>query len=226
LPPSRPAGACFSWPWCLDISTSSPHSSTRRVTSANRPSGPTRLTPFARASSTVGGGANVAQQYLEAGLLGELQIHPLSALLGRALTGADTPRRGMVQVSPLLEHPMSAGHAVTITPSDAHVEVRLDGELLATTDHALRLDETGLPSRYYLPQDDVRMDLLRPTSFHTTCPFKGEASYWSANVGGQTHDGIVWAYEAPIPAAAEIAGFLSFYPNRTEITVDGEVLTA
>jgi uncharacterized protein (DUF427 family) len=145
---------------------------------------------------------------------------------GRALTGADTPRRGMVQVSLVLKHPMSAGHVVTITPSDAHVEVRLDGELLATTDHALRLDETGLPSRYYLPQDDVRMDLLRPTSFHTTCPFKGEASYWSANVGGQTHDGIVWAYEAPISAAAEIAGFLSFYPNRTEITVDGEVLTA
>jgi uncharacterized protein (DUF427 family) len=72
----------------------------------------------------------------------------------------------------------------------------------------------------------VRMDLLRSTSFHTTCPFKGEASYWSADVNGQSHDGIVWAYPEPIPAAAEIAGFLSFYPNRTEITVDGEVLAA
>jgi uncharacterized protein (DUF427 family) len=121
---------------------------------------------------------------------------------------------------------MSAGHTVTITPSNAHVEVRLDGELLAASHRPLRLDETGLPPRYYLPRDDVRMDLLRPTSFHTTCPFKGEASYWSANIGGQTHDGIVWAYEAPISAAAEIAGLLSFYPNRTEITVDGEILTA
>jgi len=132
----------------------------------------------------------------------------------------------MMHVSVVLKDPMSAGHTVTITPSDAHVEVRLDGELLATTDHALRLDETGLPSRYYLPQDDVRTDMLRPTSFHTTCPFKGEASYWSVDAGGQTHDGIVWAYEAPSPAAGEIAGFLSFYPNRTEITVDGEVLSA
>lgn len=121
---------------------------------------------------------------------------------------------------------MSTGHTVTITPSDAHVEVRLDGELLATTDNAVRLDETGLPSRYYLPPHDVRMDLLRPTSFHTTCPFKGEASYWSVDVGGQTHDGIVWAYEAPIPAAADVAGFLSFSPDRTQITVDGDVLTA
>jgi len=119
---------------------------------------------------------------------------------------------------------MSSGHTVTITPSDAHVEVRLDGELLAATDSALRLDETGLPSRYYIPKSDARMDLFQPTSFHTTCPFKGEASYWSVEVGGARHDGVVWAYEAPIAAAADIAGLLSFYPDRAEITVDGETL--
>lgn len=121
---------------------------------------------------------------------------------------------------------MTAGHTVTITPEDAHVEVRLGGELLAATDNALRLDETGLPARYYIPKSDVRMELLRPTSFHTTCPFKGEASYWSVDVDGETHDGIVWGYEAPMSAAADIAGFLSFYPDRTEITVNGETLAA
>ena len=121
---------------------------------------------------------------------------------------------------------MTAGHSVTITPDDAHVEVRLDGELLAATDNALRLDETGLPARYYIPKSDVRMELLRATSFHTSCPFKGEASCWSAEVGGERHDGIVWAYEAPISTAAEIAGLLSFYPDRTEIRVNGEILAA
>lgn len=121
---------------------------------------------------------------------------------------------------------MTTGHSVTITPEYAHVEVRLDGELLAETDSALRLDETGLPPRYYIPRSDVRMELLQPTSFHTSCPFKGEASYWSAEIGGQRHDGIVWAYDAPIPAAAGIAGLLSFYPDRTEITVNGKILAA
>ena len=121
---------------------------------------------------------------------------------------------------------MSSGHTVTVTPSDAHVEVSLDGELLATTDRALRLEETGLPTRYYLPKEDVRMDLLQATSFHTTCPFKGEASYWSAEIGGRTHDGIVWAYESPIPTVAELTGHVSFYPDRAEVTVDGERLTA
>jgi uncharacterized protein (DUF427 family) len=121
---------------------------------------------------------------------------------------------------------MNPGHTITITPSEAHVEVRVGGVLLAATDHPLLLDETGLPTRFYLPRDDVRMDLLRPTTFHTTCPFKGEASYWSVDVGGVTHDGIVWAYETPIPAATDITGFLSFYPDRAEITVDGEALAA
>jgi uncharacterized protein (DUF427 family) len=114
---------------------------------------------------------------------------------------------------------MTQGHTISIHPSDAHVEVVLDGELLASSDRALRLDETGLPPRYYIPKDDVRMDLLEATSFHTACPFKGEASYWSAEVGGTRHDGVVWGYETPIPAADAIAGHLSFYPDRTEISV-------
>ena len=88
----------------------------------------------------------------------------------------------------------------------------------------LRIFDISSAVRYYLPKDDVRMDLLQPTSFHTTCPFKGEASYWSAEVGGTRHDGIVWAYEEPIAGAEAIAGHLSFYPDRVEVTVDGETL--
>lgn len=121
---------------------------------------------------------------------------------------------------------MNAGHTVTITPVDAHVEVTLNGETVAKTDRPMRLEETGLPARYYIPREDVRMDLFKPTTFHTTCPFKGQASYWSADIGGTAYDGVVWAYEEPIPAAADIAGMLSFYPDRAEIVVDGKPLTA
>ncbi len=117
---------------------------------------------------------------------------------------------------------MTSGHTVTTTPSDLHVEVRVDGVLVAETDRPVLLDETGLPRRYYLHPDDVRMELFTPTSFHTTCPFKGEASYWSTSVGGERHDGIAWAYETPIEGAADIAGHLSFYPDRAEVVVDGE----
>jgi uncharacterized protein (DUF427 family) len=119
---------------------------------------------------------------------------------------------------------MNTGHTISIAPTRSHVEVRLGGRLLATTDRAMKLDETGLPTRYYLPRDDVQMDLLRPTTFHTTCPFKGEASYWSLDIDGEVHDGIVWSYETPTDQAAEVTGMLSFYPDRTEVTVDGQSL--
>jgi uncharacterized protein (DUF427 family) len=119
---------------------------------------------------------------------------------------------------------MTAGHTIEIGATDAHVEVRVGGRLVASTDQALKLDETGLPTRYYVPREDVRMDLLRSTTFHTTCPFKGEASYWSIDVDGTTHDGIVWSYETPKTQAARVKSMLSFYPDRTDVTVDGRPL--
>jgi uncharacterized protein (DUF427 family) len=117
---------------------------------------------------------------------------------------------------------MKSGHTVTTSPRDAHIEVRLGETLLAASDRPLVLEETGLPDRYYLPREDVRMELFRSTSFHTTCPFKGEASYWSVDLDGETHDGIVWSYETPIDDVAEIKEMMSFYPDRAEVTVNGE----
>ena len=117
---------------------------------------------------------------------------------------------------------MATGHTITTNPSTKHVVVTVGGEKLAETDRPVLLDETGLPTRYYLPREDVRTDLLRPTDTHTTCPFKGQASYWSVEVGGDVYDDLVWSYENPIPQAAEIAGLLCFYPDRAELTVDGQ----
>jgi uncharacterized protein (DUF427 family) len=114
---------------------------------------------------------------------------------------------------------MTSGHQITITPSAQHVEVSLDGEKLASSDRAVLLEETGAPDRYYLPKEDVRTELLSPTSTKTTCPYKGEASYWSVETGGQVHKDVVWAYETPIAEAKEITGLLCFYTERgVEVT--------
>ena len=114
---------------------------------------------------------------------------------------------------------MAQGHQVTITPSQLQVEVAVNGQVVAKTDRPVVLDETGLPTRYYLPRDDVRMDLLRPTDKHTTCPYKGEASYWTLQLGDDVYENLVWSYEAPIPAAEGITGLLCFYNDRVELTV-------
>ena len=115
---------------------------------------------------------------------------------------------------------MAQGHQISITHPPLHVAVTLNGVKLAESDHPVLLDETGLPTRYYLPREDVRMELLERTSHQTTCPFKGQASYWSVKVGDQLHDNVVWSYEAPIPEAKEIAGLVCFYDDRVDLTVN------
>jgi uncharacterized protein (DUF427 family) len=117
---------------------------------------------------------------------------------------------------------MTQPHQITITPAGFHIEVTLNGEQLAASDRAVLLAETGLQPRYYFPREDVRMDLLRPTSTESTCPFKGKAAYWSVTAGGEVHDDLVWGYETPIPQAEGIAGLVCFYDEKVELTINGE----
>ncbi|MCX2923802.1 DUF427 domain-containing protein [Streptomyces sp. NEAU-W12] len=102
---------------------------------------------------------------------------------------------------------MTAGHRITLEQSERHVRVVHGGEVLAESDRALVLRETGCPPRYYIPSGDVRLDLLTPSDTRTHCPFKGTASYWSRP---GTAD-LVWAYPDPKPDVAGIKDHLCFY---------------
>lgn len=113
---------------------------------------------------------------------------------------------------------MPRPHEIVITPRDLHVEVTIGGETIADSRRPVALDETGLPTRYYLPRDDVRTD-LRKTAHTSTCPFKGEASYWTVEAGGRVYENVAWSYEDPIPAAAGIAGLVSFYDDQAEVVI-------
>ena len=117
---------------------------------------------------------------------------------------------------------MATGHTITTTQGNAHVVVTLGGTKLAESDRPVLLDETGLPTRFYLPAADVRTDLLQPTDTHTTCPFKGVASYWSAQVGDEEYEDLVWSYPDPIPECPKIKGLLCFFNEQVDaIFVDG-----
>jgi uncharacterized protein (DUF427 family) len=131
----------------------------------------------------------------------------LPAALGRV--GSSGTRRNE-RPGPVVAISMATGHRITIRPAGQHVEVTLGGQQLAASDRALLLQETGLPGRYYIPPQDVRTELLAPTATQTTCPFKGQARYWSLRVGGEVHEDIVWSYPEPIAAAAQIAGLMCF----------------
>ena len=93
--------------------------------------------------------------------------------------------------------------------------------MLADSPRALVLFETGLPPRWYVPKVDVRMDLLEHTDEVSHCPYKGQAEYWSARVGDEVEENIVWSYRTPLPESARVAGYLAFFDERVDIFVDG-----
>lgn len=112
---------------------------------------------------------------------------------------------------------------IDVLPSSRHVRVVVGGETIADTHRPQILLETGIVSRFYIPKEDVRFDLLTKTTSHTRCPYKGEAEYWSATIGDREYRDIVWSYPTPLPESANIAGHLSFYNERVDaIYVDGE----
>jgi uncharacterized protein (DUF427 family) len=123
------------------------------------------------------------------------------------------------------------GHArdpykrVDILPSSRHVRVVLGGETIADTCHPQLLLETGGPTRYYLPEQDIHMEWLQTSETTTRCPYKGQASYWSANIGRNVFKDIVWSYREPLPTCSPIAGFLSLFNERVDaIYVDDELV--
>jgi uncharacterized protein (DUF427 family) len=115
---------------------------------------------------------------------------------------------------------VTPGHQISIRDHDGLVEVLVDGETLAGTRRAKVLLETGLPPRYYVPREDVRV-VLTPSETRTHCPFKGDASYWSTRAGDQPLDDIAWSYEQPIPDAAPIVSHVAFFNERVDIVIDG-----
>ncbi|MFD7404600.1 DUF427 domain-containing protein [Streptomyces sp. NPDC059866] len=102
---------------------------------------------------------------------------------------------------------MTQGHTITIEQGTQRVRAVHGGQVLAESDRPLILRETGSPVRYYFPPEDVRLDLLTPSDTHTSCPFKGTASYWSLPGAAD----LVWAYPEPKPGVAEIKDHLCFY---------------
>ena len=112
---------------------------------------------------------------------------------------------------------------IDVLPSSRHIRVVLGGMTIADTHHPRLLLEPGLPIRYYIPEQDVRMELVEPTETVTHCPYKGKASYWSARIGDRAYKDIVWSYREPLPECTKIVKHLCFFNERVDaIYVDDE----
>lgn len=122
----------------------------------------------------------------------------------------------------IIVHPRSPYVRIDALRSQRHVRVSVDDVDVAASNAPTLLFETGLPTRYYLPKTDVRMDLLSPSDTQTACPYKGSASYYDVTVNGSAHGDLAWWYPSPLAESAPIANLVCFYNEKVDIEIDGE----
>ena len=149
----------------------------------------------------------------------DLALHLLERLVGTEVAEAQAarleyqwnrvPQDGAEPAQP-------RGHTVTTEPIEGLVTAMWGGQVVAESRNALLLRETGLAPVTYFPMEDVRMDMMYRTEHHSTCPFKGDASYWGIDAGWRRVDNIAWAYEDPLPDRVDLKGRIAFYEGKLD----------
>jgi len=114
------------------------------------------------------------------------------------------------ECQPIEGHPRDPFHRVDCLPSSRRVVIRVGPVEVADSSRAIALFETGLPARFYVPPDDIAIPML-PSETHTTCPYKGRASY----VHALGVEDIAWVYPVPLDESAAIEGRYCFDPDKT-----------
>jgi uncharacterized protein (DUF427 family) len=114
-------------------------------------------------------------------------------------------------------HARDPRHRVDVIPSERHVVVAHAGDVLAESHRPFALFETTLPTRWYLPPEDVRVDLLTPSERTSRCPFKGRARFYR-----HRDRDLAWVYDEPIAENPRVAGLIAFFNEHVDLTIDGE----
>ena len=150
-----------------------------------------------------------------------------------ALTGKAQDLAGLVRIdfgsmqqwfeeeTPIHVHPKDPFKRIDILSSVRDIRVSIDGHTLAHTQTSMHLYETGLPVRYYLPLTSVDASVLRASETRTRCPYKGEAEYYSVEVGGKVYEDLFWFYVNPTLESAGVRGLVCPYSERVDLEVDG-----
>jgi uncharacterized protein (DUF427 family) len=133
----------------------------------------------------------------------------------------DVDRPARIEPGPGQESVWDYPRPPRVEPSSEHVVVRLDDTVIADTRRAWRVLETSQAPAYYLPPEDVRMDLLQPAAGTSWCEWKGLADYLDVVVGTRIVARAAWRYRDPTPSFRAITDHLAFYPALLACAVDG-----
>jgi uncharacterized protein (DUF427 family) len=97
--------------------------------------------------------------------------------------------------------------------------IRAGGAVLGESSNALELTEGTYPFVIYFPRGDIAMAFLDKTAKTSTCPWKGEASYYSIVTKSTTLQNAAWSYEDPKPEVEAIKDHIAFYATDA-VTVE------
>jgi uncharacterized protein (DUF427 family) len=81
-----------------------------------------------------------------------------------------------------------------------------ESAVLAESDKAIEVE-----GNLYFPPEAVHNEYFKPNSQHSTCPWKGLASYYDVEVNGKRNPSAAWYYPEPKPAASQIKGYVAFW---------------
>jgi uncharacterized protein (DUF427 family) len=110
-----------------------------------------------------------------------------------------------------------------VEKSNRQIEIYFNGVKLVDSTHTWRILETSHPPVYYIPPEDIKMEYLSQTSRTSFCEWKGQAAYYSVQVGEQKAENAAWTYPQPNERYSPIRHHLAFYPHlMDECLVDGE----
>ena len=107
---------------------------------------------------------------------------------------------------------------IRIEPAARPYRVEVGGVTLASGAPAMELYEGGRGPTIYVDRAGIDMTLLEKTDRTTSCPHKGQASYYSKRTPQGVLANAVWSYETPTGDAGTIAGHLAFYTDRVSLT--------
>ena len=123
---------------------------------------------------------------------------------------------------PIVGHPRDPFGRIDIRRSSRHIRLEHEGLVLTESTRPHLLFESGfLMARYYLPREDVTVE-LKPGTARTTCAYKGHATHYDAMAGDQKLPNIAWSYEDPLSDATQVQSMVSFYQERLDLFVDGD----
>ncbi|UGQ58237.1 DUF427 domain-containing protein [Rhodococcus pyridinivorans] len=131
----------------------------------------------------------------------------------------DEGERWFEEETEVFTHPRDPYHRVDALRSSRRVRVTIGDVVVAETRNPVLVFETGLPTRYYLPPEDVDFSVLEESEWRTSCPYKGAARYWSFS-GTPPAENVAWSYPEPFPGMEPIEGYVCFYDDAAEITVE------